>query len=256
MLATMVVNRPLKRQKVELFAQAMREGVFDSLNGETLIVNEAGNLEDGQHRLTAFVESGIDDLYFFVVRGVKEGAGQTVDQGTSRSPADIAAMIGYQNTRTVMAAVRWLWVYENDWPAGLNQRGSVPTKILLEFLKEQSELVVAVSEVCGEYAPVARLMTSSVAAFVRLVTDRLSVPHSKEFFDALKTGETTGLTRQTRNLRDKLLGRHSKTGRLRGQEIIVLTARCWNAYREGRDLTKLFITKENDNTFRTAPRFK
>ena len=49
MLSKMVVNRPLKSVRVELFAQAMRENVFDSLNGETLIINDEGRLEDGQH---------------------------------------------------------------------------------------------------------------------------------------------------------------------------------------------------------------
>lgn len=257
LLQNMVLNRPLKHARVAMFTNAMKNGVFDALNGETLIINENGRLEDGQHRLTAFIESELASMDFFVVRGVKEGSGTTVDQGTPRGPGDVAAMLGYANGKTLMAACRWLWIYDNAYPEGLASRSHtmVPTQTLINFLKVHDELATTMEEVRSSYMPVAKLMTASVAIFTRVVTERLSVDQSKAFFEALKTGETTPDTRQVRGLRDKLLGRFSKTGRLNGAEVIVLTARVWNAMRENRDLQKLFVTKEHGD-FSTAPRFR
>ncbi len=256
LLSGMTANRNLKIAKVDIFASAIKQGSFNSLNGETIIINQSGRLEDGQHRLTAFLESGAPYIDFLVVRGVKEGAGQTVDQGTNRSPADIASMIGFEHPRMLMSSARWLWIYENNWPNGLCRADHVQAKILIELIRENPQLISAVDDVLRNFNTVTRIMTESVAGFVRLVTDRASSYKSDIFFNALNTGEFAPESRQIRHLRDKLLARKSKTGRLRGGEIIVLTARTWNAFMEGRDLSRLYVTKSDDGTFRTAPRFK
>jgi hypothetical protein len=259
MLANMVVNRPLKERRVELFATAMKEGVFDSMNGETLIINEYGQLEDGQHRLSALIESGLPYMDFFVVRGVRVGAGTTVDQGTARSPGDIAAMMGYENGKTLVAAARWLWVYENAWPTGLHRLpGLIPTQTLIKFLEQHRRLTDVTAEIRSKYSAVGRLATSSVAIFVRYVTEAISQEQSDAFFDSLQTGDTTHATRMTRPLRDKLLARNSKSGRLNGSEIIVITTKVWNAMRENRELAKLYVSRYDDpkQAFAQAPRFK
>lgn len=51
-------NRKLSRLHVNDLASAMRDGTYVSQNGQTIVVGADGTLYDGQHRMSAIVESG------------------------------------------------------------------------------------------------------------------------------------------------------------------------------------------------------
>lgn len=260
LLGGMMRNRLVKDARVNVYAEAMRSGDFKSLNGECLVINRDGALEDGQHRLHALLKSGLPYMDFLVVRGVEPGSGQTNGQGAPRQPSDIATMRGYENSRVLMAAVRWLWTYENDWPGGLSHVRTLSVATLLKYLEANAHLVVANEEIRKNYGQAGRLMMASIATFVRVVTDRLSPKQSNDFFEALNTGEAQPQSRQVIKLRDRLMSRESARNRLRPAEIIVITARTWNAMRAGREVSKLYIGRETaehgGEPYRTAPRFE
>jgi hypothetical protein len=258
LLDRMVINRKLRAGHVERLAAAMRSGEYDGLNGETVKVDVQGRLVDGQHRLTAFLISGLSEIRLLVVRGVLESSKETIDQGIGRSPADVLAMNGYKGAFALAASARWLWIYDNDWPNGLGSRGAskINNRLVVKLVSEHPDLVAASAEVVEKYHKAVVLMTGSIAGFARLITSRLSPDDSNEFFDAMCAGEGGPRTKVVRLLRDRLMSRKSKSGRLVPAEIVVLTARVWNAFRENRDLTRLFIGKDTTNPYATAPRFE
>jgi len=258
LLNGMGLNRNVRKGHVARIANAMKEGMFNGLNGETLVIDESGHLIDGQHRLNALLESGVKSVTMLVVRGVPAAAKDTMGQGIQRTPGDVLGFHGHKSVNVLAASARWLYVYENDWPGGIRSRGatSVTTPVIVATVKQHPELEVAVDEIITKFPKAARLMTQSIAGFTRLVTDRLSSADSEEFFTVMETGEGSPKTKSVRVLRDKLLSRTSKSGRLVAPEIVVLTARVWNAFREGKELTKLFVGKNLDDPYTTAPRFK
>lgn len=255
-------NRHISKETVAKYAREMIAGTFQSLNGETIIFNREGGLENGQHRLTARVTSGLLHMDFMVVRGVEPGAYETHDQGRPRSAADAATLRGYQHSRVLMAAVRWLWIYNKEWPGGLTHKVPLSNGELLAYLEANQELSIAEDDVRRNYPNAGVMLVASIAVFVRVVTDALSPEMSKAFFATLQTGEAPPTLRPVLRLRDKLLARQSKTHRLRTAEILILTARVWNAVRKGRDLQKLTVVRDHHggegdkHPFHNAPRFE
>lgn len=70
-------NRNLRRAVVDSYARDMSTGNW-VLNGETIKLDVAGRLVDGQHRLSAVVAAEVT-VPMIVVRGVDPGVMDTVD---------------------------------------------------------------------------------------------------------------------------------------------------------------------------------
>ena len=108
-------QRKLRKHKVAEYADDMRNGRW-GLNGATIVIDEFGNLIDGQHRLSAVVESGTTQQ-FVVVRNVSEDSYETIDQGMKRTLADASefntvecaigkAMASFENAPSIQVALR------------------------------------------------------------------------------------------------------------------------------------------------------
>jgi len=104
MLANNAKNRPISRFHVEKLAAAMKRGEWD-LNGTTIKIAATGRLLDGQHRLTACVESRcpFDTL---VVYGLPESSFSTIDQiSKTRKISDVLSIDTGSNMTNVSAAL-------------------------------------------------------------------------------------------------------------------------------------------------------
>ena len=62
-------HREIKQARVEKFANQMNEGDWQ-FNGKVIILSDTGMLMNGQHRLSAVVQSG-KTMRSIVIRGVK-----------------------------------------------------------------------------------------------------------------------------------------------------------------------------------------
>jgi hypothetical protein len=110
MMATNAGNRPISRQHVGRLAASMIRGEWD-LNGATIKVACTGRLLDGQHRLSACVESGcaFDTL---VVYGLPEESFATIDQGArARKISDVLAIETGANMKNTAAALVVLYQF-------------------------------------------------------------------------------------------------------------------------------------------------
>jgi hypothetical protein len=79
--------RKLKRDKAMEYAKDMAAGKWCEDNGEPITFYENGNLANGQHRLYAVAESGVN-IKFFVIEGISKEATETIDVGFKRSSED------------------------------------------------------------------------------------------------------------------------------------------------------------------------
>lgn len=81
LLATQVKNRPISHQIVKRYADDMKNGNWKQC-GDTICVDKDGHLTDGQHRLSAVIESGIT-IRVLLVRGVEHSIYK--DTGSKRT---------------------------------------------------------------------------------------------------------------------------------------------------------------------------
>jgi hypothetical protein len=86
-------QRSIRKHVVQRYADDMRRGLWMGENGETIKVADDGTVLDGQHRLTAIVESGIA-ITCLIVTGVFEDDITTIDAGATRKFSDALQMKG------------------------------------------------------------------------------------------------------------------------------------------------------------------
>ena len=101
-----VKNRPLNKFHVDHMRQVLESGDM-LMNGETIIIGVDGTLLNGQHRLTACVQSGIG-FDAMVVDGIDLDAFRTLDGGRRRSTGDVLAIDGEAMSNKLAAAIQAL----------------------------------------------------------------------------------------------------------------------------------------------------
>jgi hypothetical protein len=100
-LASSQGNRTIRSEAVASLVNQMKSGLF-SLNGESIIFDEAGTLIDGHHRLMAIALSN-KSIESVVVHGVEKSAVFTLDAGLARTMGDHLTLAGGTNA-TVRAS--------------------------------------------------------------------------------------------------------------------------------------------------------
>jgi hypothetical protein len=88
-------NRRLNHTSMERYAFDVADDNW-YITGETIIINSAGELCDGQHRLHAIVKAGVP-MVVLVVRGISRQSMQVIDSGISRT---VAHQLQIANPRT------------------------------------------------------------------------------------------------------------------------------------------------------------
>jgi hypothetical protein len=103
-LLTKNKNRRLRPKSVAKYVGQMTAGLWRV--GPCLMFTSAGELVDGQHRLTAIVKSGVA-AQFLIVRGVPRELFEVIDQGSGRDTGDaLRTALGIDDDRCVGAIVR------------------------------------------------------------------------------------------------------------------------------------------------------
>lgn len=105
-------NRSIKRNALEAYKRDMLAGNFQ-VNGQAIVIDENGDLLDGQHRLTACVQSDVP-LTTLVVRGAPSEVRATIDSGVKRTHGDRLSMRGIKYASLVSAVTKLLFVMAND----------------------------------------------------------------------------------------------------------------------------------------------
>lgn len=224
-------NRSLRKQAVASLARAMSAGEFNGANGETIKLNRSGALVDGQHRLAAIVKSGtVQGL--LVVRGVPDGAADTMDTGMQRTFADVLRRRGVKQSNNVAATARLLWLYDNS---GRMMGGNVkPT--YGEMLD-----VLAANPVVVHKNAFSDLVGLTNATFLRVIFERASLADAEAFIT--RAGDGVGLAKGDPILvfRERVIRWRSASPGQKAHNAFVLAwaIKAFNAWRRGDSITVL-----------------
>ena len=134
------------RNKSEIHVAHLAEAMYLDewrLNGEAIIFDSKGRLQNGQHRLWACIEAATS-FTTVVIRGADSDAIFTIDVGRKRSLADALQLRGEKDVATLGNLLVWTWRWEN----GLMDQGgrSRPTNVsMLKLLDERPEIRDAIT---------------------------------------------------------------------------------------------------------------
>jgi hypothetical protein len=107
-------NRPLRGDKVKAHARDMRNEQWRMV-GDPIRIDTKGNLADGQHRLSAVVESGVT-VPFWVLSGIDPDDKIVIDSGTMRRAGDQLVMDGRKYGVRLAAGYRLIRAIEIGRP--------------------------------------------------------------------------------------------------------------------------------------------
>lgn len=239
LLANRAQNRRPNPTHVSAIATAIRNNEFE-FNGETVILDQAGKLIDGQHRCLAVMEAGkpIDVL---MVRGIRNKAFATID-GTAqkRTGGHVLGMVGIRDPNTVAAAARLIEAYKHNRPI-FDTNGFRPSPA---YIHEKVSTVYGNMQpnIAAAYSVVSQLGGSkSYLTAIHWLLAEKDRQKADTFFNTLSHGEGLSSGDPVLALRNWLIAEQKSRTRAdagkRATFIAFVTA--WNAYRTGRQLRRV-----------------
>jgi hypothetical protein len=112
-LAANTHNRKLRNFRVDQMARNMKVGRWDD-NGETIKFSRTGVLLDGQHRLSAVIESDTVQV-FTVIAGLDDVVQRSIDIGGKRTVGDQLNLNGKSDGKTLASVARFAMEMQ-AWP--------------------------------------------------------------------------------------------------------------------------------------------
>lgn len=217
-------NRPIYPSKLEQIKSDMNAGRF-KLNGESIIVANTGELNDGQHRLTAIVQTN-KPQDMIIVFGPDRQSRLTVDTGKARSASDHLALSGWPYANAIASCARNVIAYERTDSSVLGRTGSISTAEV--FKRAEGDLLLQecagfVSCNSGKFRPIAKV---GILSFAFYEFAKRKPKEAKTFMDKLLTGSDLPESSPIRILREYLILRP----KLSPVDRLELLFRAWNAW--------------------------
>jgi hypothetical protein len=236
MLERNIANRNLtlggQGRSVAAFAAAMQRGEW-KLNGESIIISNNGELNDGQHRLAAVVRAGVE-VPMLLTFGVERETRHTLDQGIGRSPSHILQMFGEKATTNLATTLQFAYAYDHG--KGFNVRPS--SEELLDTLHKHPELRDRLREVF--YVIKVFRLSAGYIAGAHWLTTAYDPPRAKEFLSAVTTGAgVTSAHHPVARIRTIFMQHFAKTNRRTSVEQAANYIKAFNTWasREKRFVT-------------------
>lgn len=237
LLDSMPRNRGVKKSNVLYIARQMNKNDW-GLTGQAIILDQDGNLIDGQHRCHACLSSG-KSFTTLVVRGIARQQFSRIDTGSRRSAGDVLAIDGIHDSGIIASTMVLLLRYRNYglwWePSGGTSPSHEEIRTQLENFPDLDKAVLtgrAVSKVIG--------VSPSHCATMVWLTRKIDRPKADEFWGSVITGVGLGQNDLERLFRERMLQfRAARNFKPTAKAIAGLFARSWNAFRQGRKMAKL-----------------
>lgn len=225
------LNRTLRQTRVTVYARAMSRGLW-KYNYQPIILDGAGRLIDGQHRLWACVESGVSfdsDVIFNASREIMD----TLDGAASRSNADHAQLQGVSNANMAASIAKLLIIYEDGNIHRCDAGGAFPTT---QEVVERSHEAAIQEAIVGARATFRLCKKKSVAGLCYYLFHRQNAVLCERFFQELATGEMLEKRNPAFQLRKRLVAQNAQRAILPYPVIIALFFKAWIAYRANKGI--------------------
>lgn len=245
-------NRSISRPHVLRLAEAMKNGQW-SLNGQTISFDDNGRLLDGQHRLSAVVESGVTVQMSVAIGVTDPGAFVTYDTlQLKRGAHHIAEMFGVKSANKAAAAARVILAWETaETPnqfASLLKTGMRDAKsaAIAEKAKEISEELAQAQDMMGTRLPRASGADSLVLAMI-ILFNRVDPVSCSSFAMKLTTGIFEDEHDPCLQLRDRLLaGRGAVAHQAWKPTLAALMVKAFSYHRQGMGIKNLRWRQEGN----------
>lgn len=224
-------NRNIKPVKLAQMVRDMAAGRW-RVNGEPIIIATTGELNDGQHRLMAIIQSQTA-LQMLFVFGVERETRTTVDQGATRGVHDYIQMDGLKNSTTLASITRWVMAYDANAGKVLGRPHDLSPSEVLERALNDKTLQTSAKWADDHKSPMKRFCSPTVIGVCHNILLKKNATEGIAFMEQLCSGENLKRGEPIFKARERLLDTD------RGKTVlfcIEIIFRAWNAYRERRPM--------------------
>jgi hypothetical protein len=234
LLGTMRGNRTLRKNIVQRYAREMIAGKW-LLNGESIKVDSAGRLVDGQHRLNAVIMAK-RAVVMCVVRGVESEAVITLDTGVGRSFGDWGVIGGRPYANAVGSVARWWYKYETGSPTV----GYRPSHQELEVVIQAHPQITESTAFILKHRVLKSRCVASVQSFVHAYTsEHYDRELSDLFMEELETGVSLNEGSPVLALRRRLVDDAGPGRKVESTHVLAWTIKAWNAWFAGERVKRI-----------------
>jgi hypothetical protein len=232
--------RQTLKARVSRYARIMKAGKWQ-LGWDGIAWLDNGERVNGDHRLKAVVESGVP-CYFWIIRGLPQGAVTVGDQGTKRTTRQVLGQMGEPNPSALAPALRYLWQWRNGWQIGDKSQGASPDVTeLLDLLRIEPGIRGSVSQgqSLRKHAGLGSDGLGIVLAYLLIESDRAQ---AEVFLDQLMYGTSLEAGDPILVLRRRLGELRSGSGATKGIDVTykaAITIKAFNFWRAGVRIEKL-----------------
>lgn len=239
------IQRRVRWTKVRRYARTMARGKW-TLTTQAIGFDIDGNLENGQHRLLAVVESGVS-IPAFVIVGLPKEAYEYEDAPVPRNAADYLGQFLPDHLRKnlplLTSVIKVLIIYERI--ERFVQRSGSETEDIgrrdyLEFALNHPEIQESI-RIATRQSLTGLAATATTRAALHFLFDLVDDEDADAFFNMLGSGAGMHERHPVLVLRNQLIKMRMETGKSIPQQsyIAALMIKAWNAWREGRDISLL-----------------
>lgn len=230
-----VKNRPIRQSKIAAYKADMESGRWQ-MAGDPIRFDVHGNLLDGQHRLTVVAELEDFTLVNVVIRGLTPESQSVMDQGAKRTPGDQLSLRGIKNAQRVAAAVRQFIIWQDGMLFRDNRvQARITSPEIESWVSKNADLVQMLGAL--DTVTIQNDAPPSVAGAAALAFLIINPAEAQEFFTLLARG--AGTAGHPIVTLDKRLQRHRREGiKITNRDCLALFFLAWNAWRDGKQMTK------------------
>lgn len=230
-------NRTVSDGHVKWLADQMKDGKW-SLNGEAIIIDDEGQIVDGQHRLWAVIESGVT-IESLVTRGVDRKGFATIDTGTARTAGNVLAICGKKDANALGAALSLIHRHEVGQMFVHGKGAGFTTATGLSILRRHPEIEESVDFVTKHSKNVTlKKIPRSAFIFLHYRFSAHAKEKAVEFFEQVGDVRFDTAGTITRTLRDWLLKRDAVGGGIKTLELCAIVVKAWRSFLEKRPVSR------------------
>lgn len=236
-------NRPISNKRVQFYARQIKQGRW-ALNGETIVFDKDDRLLNGQHRLRAIIVAN-KAMDVLVVRGVEQNVFTTMDQGYTRSGAQVLKMKGYtsSSTRSAICRAMYCWETNNGSLTRISKKVS-PDELLLvqECYEEEVNEAVHYADRVRREVP----MSCGLIGMAHILFTRARPRKAREFLDIFETGLTIEKGHPALVMRKRLINDKLKDKSMTPEIQWCALVRAWNNYDKGNSIRTILVKRNPD----------
>ena len=231
LLSKNTCNRKIAKQRLNLYESELRLGRWRS-NGESIKVTRSGTLADGQHRLTAIVNTGIS-VEMVLVTGLDEDVMSTIDTGRPRSASDVLYINGATCSNQISSTITKVLSHKKNGKI-IEGSSKIKSKItnseILDYYNTNPDYFQTVNKYASSiYAKIYQTITTSdIAAVYIILSQKYNSELIEDFFTSVVEKEVVGGVLLDRLLRDKTSKR-----RMLQHEKFALVIKSFTIFRKG-----------------------